>query len=187
MNGLRDLAALAAIIVVVTAAPCFAQSTDGAPVAERSVKAAYLYKFASYVDWPENVSNARLLPLQIGVLGAQDLSDELATITNGRQIGGRPIQVRQLRSSDPVDDLHILFIGRDEASRLERLLTPARSRPILTVTDSDDALTAGSIINFVVFDETVRFEISLLEAEQSGLRLDARLLAVAKAVRRKAD
>ena len=177
---LRIIAALATLVAGTLS---FAQSTnEGAIFSDFAVKAAYLYKFANYVDWPDLPEPGS--PLLIGVLGAQDLADELALITSGRTVDGRSISVSRLRTSDAIDDLHILFVGRDDSSRLERVLAPARNQPILTVTDSADALPAGSIINFVVSDERVRFEISLFEAEQRGLRIDSRLLAVAQDVRR---
>jgi hypothetical protein len=121
------------------------------------------------------------------VLGAADLAAELARITMDRSVAGRSILVREVRDIDSINDLDILFVGRNESGRLARLLAPARNLPILTVTESDDALTAGSIINFVMLQDRVRFEISLLEAERSGLRLDSRLLAVAEDVRRNQD
>jgi len=184
MKGTGAFVALASLLALAAGTASLAQTADDARVTEDSVKAAYLYKFASYVDWPDSPGEDREESFRIGVLGAQNLADELETITTGRVVDGRSVVVRQLRSSDSIDDLHILFVGRDEAGRLDRLLAPARMRPILTVTDSGDALTAGSIINFLVQDERVRFEISLFEAEQSGLRLDSRLLAVARTVRR---
>jgi hypothetical protein len=187
MKASGTVAALAWLAAMMAAVPCRAQPpNEAARFSDYAVKAAYLYKFASYVDWPEDLLDAAS-PLRIGVLGAQDLAEELALITSGRTVDGRSITVTRLRSSDTVDDLHILFVGRDESGRLERLLAPARIRPILTVTDSDDALTAGSIINFIVSDERVRFEISLFEAEQRGLRIDSRLLAVAQGVFRAAE
>jgi hypothetical protein len=121
------------------------------------------------------------------VLGAPDFASELASITANRQVNGRSIVVRALRSTDALENLHVLFIDSAEADRLDQLLSPTLGRPILTVTESVDALTAGSIINFVVTGERVRFEISLAQAELSGLRLDSRLLAVAENVRRTAE
>jgi hypothetical protein len=156
-------------------------------VTEDAVKAAYLYKFASYVDWPSDSPEGLQTPLAIGVLGAPDFASELASITANRQVNGRSIVVRALRSTDALENLHVLFIDSAEADRLDQLLSPTLGRPILTVTESVDALTAGSIINFVVTGERVRFEISLAQAELSGLRLDSRLLAVAENVRRTAE
>ncbi|MEO8464029.1 MAG: YfiR family protein [Gammaproteobacteria bacterium] len=152
-------------------------------VSERSVKAAFLYKFASYVQWPD-VDAKTDAPITIGVIGATDFARELAEITANRTINSRRINVRRLTMGTSLDDLEILFIAKEEGDHLPQLLSAARDKPILTVTESDGALSSGSIINFTVDQDRVRFEISLYAAEKSQLRLSARLLAVAQGVHR---
>lgn len=151
------------------------------PVSERSVKAAFLYKFASYVQWP-NSDAAADSPIVIGVLGGSDFARELAEITTGRTVSNRPISIRRLDPTESVDGLDILFIGDEERDELPRVLLGVRNKPILTVTESAGAIADGSIINFTVDAERVRFEVSLYAAGLSQLRLNARLLAVAQAV-----
>jgi hypothetical protein len=151
------------------------------PVSERTVKAAFLYKFASYVQWP-NSDSAGEAPIVIGVLGGADFARELAEITTGRSVSNRPISIRRLAPDEPINDLDILFIGDEEHDELPRLLAAASQKPILTVTESAGAIADGSIINFTVDAERVRFEVSLYAAELSQLRLNARLLAVAQQV-----
>lgn len=145
------------------------------------VKAAYLYKFASYVEWPDDQPSE---PITIGVLGARAFAEELLAITAGRSVDGRSIRVRQVVQGDELDGLQILFIGRQEAPRLDRRLAPVIGQPILTVTESDGALAAGSIVNFAVVEDRVRFEISLPAAHRNRLRLSSQLLAVAQRVHR---
>lgn len=161
-----------------------AQPDDDLRASEQSIKAAYLYKFAGYVEWPDLPAAEPAMPITIGVLGSGSLADELAEITAGRSVNNRPIQVRRVTPGLPLDDLEVLFIGAQERRRLDQLLRPARQLPILTVTESDGALTEGSIINFTVSGQRVRFEISLVAAEQSRLRLSSRLLDVAQRVYR---
>jgi hypothetical protein len=181
---MRCLALLSLLLIGCSTTPCHAQRPSGGGVSEQTLKAAFLYKFLNYVEWPDDSLADVALPFTIGVLGARELADELAGITADRSIENRSIQVRQVRAEDALEQLHILFIGEQEDERLGSLIAPARSRPILTVTESDNALSAGSIINFVVEEDRVRFEVSLSEAEQSQLRLDSRLLAVAREVHR---
>jgi hypothetical protein len=160
-----------------------AQSTAPA-VSERSVKAAFLYKFAGYVQWPESES-AGDSPIVIGVLGNGDFADELAEITAGRTVSNRPISIRRLDEDDPaagLEALDVLFIGEEERDELPRVLAATSQRPILTVAEFAGAIAEGAIINFTVDAERVRFEVSLYAAEVSGLRLNARLLAVAQHV-----
>jgi hypothetical protein len=158
------------------------QPGDAGRVSEQSVKAAYLYRFADYVEWPGGEISAGL-PITIGVLGAEPLAEELASMTTGRSVGGRPIEVRQLEPEQSLADLQVLFIGAG-ADDLEAVLAMARSLPVLTVTEVDGALAEGSIVNFVTSQQRVRFEISLPAAESSGLRLNSGLLSVAQRVYR---
>jgi hypothetical protein len=152
-------------------------------VSERSVKAAFLYKFASYVEWPDTEAKTDA-PITIGVVGATDFARELAEITANRTVSSRRISVRRLTTDNSLDGLDILFIAKEERDHMSELLSAARDRPILTVTESDGALSSGSIINFTVDQDRVRFEISLYAAEKSQLRLNSRLLAVAQDVHR---
>ncbi|HET8696228.1 MAG TPA: YfiR family protein [Gammaproteobacteria bacterium] len=178
----RGLAA-AACVACVAAGVAWAQVRDTAPVSASSVKAAFLYKFAGYVEWPESAAAADE-PITIGVAGAEPFAAELAEITRGRTVAGRPINVRRVAADDSFDGLQILFISNQARGSARGLLANARSRPILTVTESAGALADGSIINFTQDKDRVRFEISLYAAEQSMLKLNSRLLAVADSVHR---
>jgi hypothetical protein len=159
--------------------PCAAQSDPQAT--EYQVKAAYLYKFIGYVEWPSRAQAASDAPLAIGVIGADGLADELQQVVAGRNIHGRAISVRKLGQGDPVAGLQMLFIGR-AASDIAGLLAAARESGVLTVTESDDAFALGSVINFVVVQDKIRFDIALQSAEQAHLRISSRLLAVARKV-----
>jgi len=174
---------VAACLAGALAVVCSAQDRDAPPVSASSVKAAFLYKFAGYVEWPGTPIPADA-PITIGVAGADPFAAELTEITRGRTVAGRPISVRRVSVEDSFDGLQILFIG-DQSRAAERgLLQHARSLPILTVTESAGALADGSIINFTQDKDRVRFEISLYAAELSMLRLNSRLLAVADSVQR---
>lgn len=175
--------AAAALLAGMLAAVCSAQTRDAAPVTASSVKAAFLYKFAGYVEWPI-FADSDDAPITIGVAGADPFAAELTEITRGRTVAGRSISVRRVEASDSFDGLQILFIGNQARAAERNLLESARSLPILTVTESAGALADGSIINFTQDKDRVRFEISLHSAEQSMLKLNSRLLAVAEVVHR---
>jgi len=143
---------------------------------EIHVKAAFLYKFTSYVDWPDSAFGRTDAPFVMGVLGADMLQGDLAQLTAGRKVHERPIVVRRLQAGDPTGDLQVLFVGRSEAPRLDG------ARPLLVVTEADGAMPQGSMINFLLVDRHVRFEIALPSVEKAGLRMSSRLLAVAQKV-----
>jgi hypothetical protein len=133
------------------------------------------------VQWPDK-DGAGDSPIVIGVLGAGDFVRELSEITAGRSVSNRPLIIRRLDRSEAIDGLDILFVGDEQRDELPRVLAAAREQPILTVTESAGAIAGGSIINFTVDSERVRFEVSQYSAELSQLKLSARLLAVAQFV-----
>lgn len=152
--------------------------TNAPAASERSVKAAFLYKFTEYVDWP--AQGPRGDSFTIGVLGSGAFADELLRMTEDRRVDSRFIRVRRVSSGDGFDDLQVLFVAGDQRGKLGELLSAARGKPILTVTESEGALADGSVINFTTSGDRVRFEVSLDAAQASRLRLNSRLLAVAQ-------
>ena len=144
-----------------------------------AVKAAFLHRFASYVAWPD----ARMAddPFTIGVSGADDVAEQLESLLPGLTIQNRPARIRRVAAADDLAGVHILYVGHP-SQRARNLVAAAASKPILTVTDADDGLTTGSVINFVKVGRNIRFEISLPAAERSQLRLDSGLLSVAARV-----
>jgi hypothetical protein len=146
------------------------------------VKAAYLYHFGTYVDWTE--SKPPREPIRIGVVGAQAVVVELRRILPGRTIQDRPVVVRQLRKGGDPADFDLLYIGPEDSDRAPPLIAALQQRPTLVVTDSEKGLEHGAIINFVLLDSRVRFEISLPAAERAGLKLSSRLLSAAVRVKR---
>jgi hypothetical protein len=148
---------------------------------ERGVKAAFLYKFLAYVEWPAGTFARDDQPIVVGLLGADDLQAELADVVRGRTVDERPIEVRRLRPGDPLAGVHVLFVGASERARIAALSRAARGT--LVVTESEDALDLGSAINFVVIEGRVRFEVALAAVDRAGIKLSSRLLAVAQNVR----
>jgi hypothetical protein len=180
----RQLAsAWLALIAIAAVFPAAAQSDGDAAVLERRVKATFLYKFLSYVEWPENALPKPNTPFTIAVIGDDALAAELAEFAGGRATEGRSVVVRKV--NDPVEaaSAHILFVARGENPRLSQLVKATQSKPVLIVTESDGALASGSMINFVVSGGRVRFEISVDAADRRQLKLSSRLLTVALNVR----
>jgi hypothetical protein len=177
----RRRAALALVWLLLGLLLPLSVATSGAngaePPLEKRVKAAFLYKFAGYVDWPAGVFAASDSPLVFGVLGDSSIAEELDRAAGGRSIEARPLRVKRLQAGDDFADVNVLFVATGSATADALRATDAR--PMLVVTESESALTKGSVINFIVVDGRVRFEISTAGAEQRGLKLSSRLLAVA--------
>jgi hypothetical protein len=158
-------------------------NANGSISGEESVKAASLYKFLNYVDWPPAVLAPTDAPYVIGVLNADDIADELNRMTAGRSINNRVVKVRRIQSGDNVTSgIHVLFIGRAERARQAQWLRQVQTHPVLVITESDSGIAPGSMINFRLVDDRVRFEVALEPVEKAGLRLSSRMLAVALSV-----
>jgi hypothetical protein len=178
---LRRFASIGGVLLglaLTVAGAAWAQSDP--TTVERRVKAAFLYKFADYVEWPSAVFVRADEPLTIAVMGDDPLGDELAQIVKDRTLRGRGVEVRKLKEEDPVAGVQVLFVGRGRVGALHR--SAVHASPILVVTDAAGALAQGSTINFVLSDDRVRFEVSVEDAERRGLKLSSRLLTVAQNV-----
>ena len=173
------------LVALVTTAMLLAPGRTRAaeePTLERQVKAAFLYKFAGYVEWPTGAFPTDDTPVTIGVLGDDALANELSALVAGRTSGGRPVAVVRLRVVDPVPDVRVLFVARSEYEKLEGIALHAQGRPILIVAEHEDAIGHGAMINFILSGGRVRFEVDLGAVAQGNLALSSRMLAVAQHV-----
>jgi len=172
---------LAALVLAWCATAAGAADSDARQL-EAQVKAAYLYKFAGHVEWPPAAYADAATPFTIGVVGAGDIADELARLKAGRSVNERPVEVRVLKAGEAARGVQLVFVGGADGAQLRRLLEPFKAAPTLTISDMPGAIEAGSVINFVLVDNRLRFEVSLANAERHGLKVSARLLAVAQRV-----
>jgi len=156
-----------------------AQSPPAATEAE--VKAAFLLKFAGFVEWPADTFARPDDPLVIGVAGDDEIAGNVEQLAAGRRLEGRPVVVRRLPEAGPFTGVHILLLGRRSEARL-RDVAAAAAGPVLVVTQQPGALRLGSVINFSTEGGRVRFAVSLASADARNLKLSARLLTVAQAV-----
>jgi hypothetical protein len=173
-------AALLALLLSWLIAPGFAAADEA--YSEDLVKAEFLSRFGEYIEWPaEHDADAALT---IAVLASDDVAAELRRITAGRTVQGKPVRVQEVAKIEEAAGAHILYVGPGADDRLLRTVAN-RSRPAqLVVTDAQNGLAAGGMINFVLVNHRVRFEVSLPASEQSGLKLSSRLLGVALHVTR---
>jgi hypothetical protein len=175
---------LAMLVLLLLGAPVARAAENPDSVLERRVKAAFLWKFAGYVEWPSAAFAQPDSPIVIAVAGSDALADDVEEAVSGRRVGERPMRVRRLRAEGRLEGNHILFIARSvDRARTAELLGLAGGKPMLTVTESEHAPPPGSVINFFSVEDRVRFDISREAAEQNGLRLASQLLAVARQVK----
>jgi hypothetical protein len=146
---------------------------------EYEVKAAFLYRFASFVAWPEA---ARKAPLGICVLGQDPFGSALERVVEGRTIAGREFVVSRLRAWRAGAPCHILFIAASEEPRLRTLLGQVRHEAILTVGDVPGFCESGGAVNLKVVESKVKLEINLDATARSGLEVNSKLLSLARIV-----
>ena len=175
---------LAAGALALAAAPAFTQSPQQGAAPERRVKAAFLYKFLGYTEFPTSAFADPMAPVVIGVIGADEMAAELTRVVAGRTVQSRPITVKVLRESDSAAGTHLLFVGGSDSARVRAILKTAQPGPMLVVSEAEDGLQQGSVLNFRVVDERVRFDVSLDAAEKNSVKLSSRLLTVANHVQK---
>jgi len=156
---------------------------DAAVFSADAVKAAFLFRFASFVEWPPDVPAAG--PFVIGVAEGDAVADQLERLLPGMSVRGQPCQVRRLSKPEELDGVHILYVGQGAAVRSRALRARAITLPILLVTERDDGFEGGGVINFIEAPRNVRFEVSLIAADRARLTIDSALLAVAARVERR--
>jgi hypothetical protein len=141
----------------------------------RKLKAAYLYRVATFVDWPDAAFAHAGSPLFVGVAGDDALADEAGQFMAGRLVHGHPLAIRRVDPRALPAGLHVLFVA--ESLARGRRLDAVRSRPVLTVCDGAPA--AGCVVGLVADGDRLRLRIDRLEAMAAQLRISARLLALA--------
>jgi hypothetical protein len=161
-------------------APAAAQAQSG-PL-ERGVKAAFLYKFAGYVSWPDSLFPTADTPVRIGVTGDEELANELRRMVATRTSGGRRVEVVSIPPEEIPHGVHMAFRARGTPEAVKDWILEARKEPILVVTETPGALRMGSMLNFVDRDGRIRFEVGLGAAKSTGITLSSRLLSVALTV-----
>ncbi|HEY3916011.1 MAG TPA: YfiR family protein [Verrucomicrobiae bacterium] len=163
---------------------CGIALADGLPQ-EYEVKAQCLYHFAKYVEWPSNEFSASNAPITICVIGDDHFAEMLKAVVAGKTIDGRPVAVQSIERRDESQKCQILFVSFAENKRLDRILGPVNSSPVLTVGEGTAFAQEGGIISFVIRNQKVRFDIDLDAAKQAGLKISSRLLSLADTVHEK--
>lgn len=150
---------------------------------EYEVKAAYLYNFARFVEWPDTVSPDPNSPVVIAILGKDPFGGEIDRFIQGKTVNGRQLVIKRFSSLEAYEQCHILFVSSSERRNLPRILAAVRNKSILTVSEIDRFAESGGIINFITVENSVRFEINQAAAERVGLKISYKLLRLGRVVR----
>lgn len=168
----------------VVSQPLFAGQDEGK---EYLVKAAFLYNFINFANWPEKKLHAADKEIRIGVIGKNPFENSLDKLKE-KDVGGKRLEITLVPSFNELADktvlknYHVLFICASEQSSLGDILEILKDSGTLTVADTDGFLEAGGVINFVIKDQKVKFEVNLVAAKKEELQLRATLLRLADRV-----
>ena len=153
-------------------------------ISESQIKAAFLYNFTKFIEWPDATLADKRKPLTIGVLGNPELAVELESIVEGRKVNGHAIVVRNVDAADDLGALQILFVSAAEDARFASLRSSLADAALLTVGESPEFASAGGAITFLAQDGKLRFEINMTSAERARLKVSAELQKLAASVKR---
>jgi len=167
-------------------APARGADADGQPPLATAVKAAFLFKFQLYVHWPDETFAAPASPFKFCVVGEQKFTGLLDRVLQGQLIGSHPAVAVQLPSLPANVTCQVLYLATVDADFARAQLALVAGRPVLTVTDGMSDGARG-VINFVLADNHVRFEIDNEAAIRNGLDLSSKLLHIAVAVHQQGE
>ena len=149
---------------------------------EYRVKAAFLFHFAQFVDWPAETFKAAGSPVIFCTMGEDPFDGVLDNVVSGKLIGNRPVQVQHFKQPQGIQNCHVLFVGSQEKNRVVAILESVKQSAVLTVGESDHFAQQGGMIGFLMEEGKLRFEINLDATQGARLTISARLLSLAKAV-----
>jgi hypothetical protein len=146
-------------------------------VTEQALKAALVYNFAKFTEWPEEVLRATTSFTACAI--GDEAADALARALKDRQLLGRGINVLRLKVGGPVRSCHLLYLSGIGGMQTAALIAAARGAPVLTISDDDDFARLGGIAHVFVENGRWRFDINLDAAKRSRLQLSSKMLALA--------
>jgi len=152
----------------------------GAP-REYQVKAAFLYNFAKFVEWPAVAFEKPQTPYSICVLGSDPFGEDL-DIAAAENVQGRKMMVRRIGDLKSLSGCHILFVSPSERKRLPAVFEALGNAPTFTVGEDEEFVRAGGCLRFYVVENRVRFEINLQATERARLKVSAKLLSLARVI-----
>lgn len=166
---------IAAVLLIRPAYPAQAPQAD-----EQGVKAAFLYNFTKFIDWPASAFAGASSPFVVCSFADPGFRSKLADIMQDEQVNGRPISVPP-GEPDDVRTCHLVYFPKEAAGRQARILAGLRQAPVLSVGEGRPFLEQGGLIAFVIEDDRVRFAINKRRADAAGLTIKSQLLRVARA------
>jgi len=180
---MRRLRLLITIVVLILPSLGFdAQAQDSSGSSEYLIKAGFIYNFANLVQWPANAFSQPDSPIVIGILGEDPFGTILDRVLAGKRVNGRAFLVKRLKSVLDLKECHIVFVSSSELTHLAEAIHSVKGMPILTIGEIPGFARRGGVINLVLEDNKVHFEVNVEAAKEADLTISSRLLALARIV-----
>ncbi len=171
---------------VVSLVLAFALAASAAPgLTEYQVKAAFLFNFTRFTEWPAGTFTTTNAPLIIGIVGEDPFDKTLDDLVRGEVAQGHPLVIQRLRADEDLRHCHVLFISSSEKDRLPTLLAPLAGLPIETVGDVEGFAEKGGVVNFYLENKAVKMEINKAAADRAGLKISSKLFSLARGTKSK--
>lgn len=181
VNRVRRLRAAIALALLAACSQSWLSAQHEAGV-EYKFKAAYLYNFLQFIEWPDSAFATKSSPVIIGIFSQDPLARELGQIAEGESINGRKIIVENYRSTHNIRECNVIFIPLSQEGQIGTILSELDNKSILTVSEVDGFAQNGGAINFYVQDNKLRFEINPDVLRKLNLKASSRLLRLARIV-----
>ncbi len=152
------------------------------PSGEYQLKAAFLFNFAKFIDWPPTSFASPQSPFVLCILGVDPFGHALDEVLKGKTVEGRPVSIERLKSIAQVRQCHMVFVGQSESFHLAEIIQALHGSCVLLVGEADGFAAAGGTIQFALEDNHVRFLINPDAAARAGLRVSSKLLSLARVV-----
>jgi hypothetical protein len=171
---------MAALFLLAFLSPARAQNEASG---EYSVKLAFLYNFAQFVQWPADSFRNSRAPLTICVAGDNPFEGEIGQSLQGRAVGGHPIELKRLRPQEDPRTCHMIFVRAAETKAVIRIVAGARGSSTLTVGEAAGFAARGGIINLTKEENRLRFEVNIDAAAETRLKISSKLFSLARIVK----
>jgi hypothetical protein len=143
---------------------------------EQQVKAAFLFNFTQFVNWPETAFSSGTAPLVIGIAGKDPFGTYLDDIVAGEKVNGHPLVVQRCKSTEEMEQCHILYLALDDAKKLSEILSALKRQPVLTAGDGPGFLEQGGMMRFLTGDNKVQIQVNLEATGTANLTISSKLL-----------
>ena len=173
----------AIVVTLIVSLNPIANSAESSRPGEYELKAAFLYNFIKFTEWPPEEIAKSGQPFVIGVLGKDPFGAALDKVVEGETVYKKPIITKRFSRLEDAASSHVLFISSSEGNNLPAILRALDSYSILTVSEIENFAQRGGVINLKKENERIVFEINIDAAKQAGLTMNAQLLKLAKIVK----